>query len=74
MNVNDTLDHITDLAVPGAMDAIEGMGMEVTIEDREALSDWLQDRFRRRVEDMPRADHAGSWWLRSPAAAMARRH
>lgn len=44
------LDNITDVIVP-KLDYLETLGIEVTIEDREELSDWIQERFRMRAED-----------------------
>lgn len=53
-NLHATLDAMTDEAVDPAMEAVAKF-CKVDVEDREALSDWLQDRFhsriRRSIED-----------------------
>lgn len=43
------LDHLTDEAVAPCIQAVERLGVTVSIEDQEALSDWLQSRFRNRL-------------------------
>lgn len=48
--LTDMLDALTDVAVPATAEAVRCF-IVMTIEDREALSDWLQDRFRLRLED-----------------------
>ena len=47
--LHQALDAMTDDAVEPCILAV-GRHAEVTVEDREALSDWLQARFRSRIE------------------------
>lgn len=71
---NLILDQMTDEAVPAAMQKVREMtGIAPTDADRDALSDWLQDRFMMRVENAiedPTPDDSGpgSRWLNTTKA------
>ncbi|MGG5810892.1 hypothetical protein [Falsiroseomonas sp. CW058] len=50
--VEETLDLLADPATHLCLSSIQesGMGIEITTSDMAALSDWLRERFRSRIE------------------------